>query len=127
WLVETVARSRAADQAIAAGDLAGGRNALERVTQTAPPESIAAPDREAVLQDTYYRLARIELRSHDPKKAGEWALRGLALGDRETLFAANLHIVRGEALEQQSDARGAAREYERAQRIDETLLHQEIK
>jgi len=123
---EGAARHHAmADRLIDAGNRAGARAELEAIITTAPHAG-SEEDSRMVLQDAYFRLARLALDDHDPARAARDADAGLALGGRDDLFAANLLVVRGAAHEALGEAAAAMSVYQRALRINERLLHEEV-
>jgi tetratricopeptide (TPR) repeat protein len=117
-----------ADRLLDRGDPAAARRVLASITEQ--PEAGGARTADAsqrpLLQDTYFRLARLALAMQDPATAVSDAQAGLALGDHSDLFAANLLIARGAAREALGDARAAAADYEQALRINEALLQEII-
>jgi tetratricopeptide (TPR) repeat protein len=122
WSVTVAERNAAADRLIDEGDGAGARAVLETILRTAPGEG-AGGTRRVLLQDTYFRLARLALDAHDPALAARQAEAGLALGGEEDLFLANLLVVRGAAHEAAGETAQALAVYQRALRINEALLH----
>jgi hypothetical protein len=80
-----------------------------------------------VLQDTFFRLARLALDAHDPASAAHDAEQGLALGDGGDLFTANLLVVRGAAHEALGENAAALAACQRALRINEVLLHDTLR
>jgi tetratricopeptide (TPR) repeat protein len=115
-----------ADRLLDGGDLGAARRVLASIIEQ--PEAGAArsadPNRRPLLQDTYFRLARLALAMQDPATAARDAQAGLALGDHSDLFAANLLIVRGAAREALGEPGAAAADYEQALRINEALLRE---
>jgi hypothetical protein len=75
-----------------------------------------------VLQDTYYRLAGLDLRARDASGALLQAERGLSLGGGQDLFVANLLVARGAAHEARGEAPAAAADFHAALLINEQLL-----
>lgn len=121
WTAEVAAGHRQADELIDRGDRLGARRVLASIVDGAGGVTEA---RRPLLQDTYFRLARLALATQDPATAAREADTGLALGDRSDLFAANLLIVRGAAREALGHNADAATDYERALRINESLLRE---
>jgi hypothetical protein len=125
WLAEAAARHRAADALLDRGDTAGARRELSWLFTNADPGG--SDDQRRVLQDTCYRLARLDLDAGDARAALAGAERGLGLGrPADDLFVANLLLVRGAAHEALGDARAAADDYHRALVINDELLHREV-
>jgi tetratricopeptide (TPR) repeat protein len=135
WM-EAVARSNdEADRLIDRGDPLAARRVLASVLASAPDGSGAgtsatgparAEARRVLLQDTYFRLARLELDAREPAAAASHAGQGLALGGRDDLFVANLLVARGAAREALGQTAAALADYDRALRINETLLHETL-
>jgi hypothetical protein len=121
WSVEAARGHAEADRLIDSGDRAAAQNVLEEIVAAAPGGS--APTRRVLLQDTHFRLARLALDAHDPARAAREADAGLALGGADDLFVANLLVVRGAAHEALGESAAALAAYQRALRINETLLH----
>jgi tetratricopeptide (TPR) repeat protein len=121
----TAARVHAeADRLIDAGDRSAARAALVQLVS----DRIEAPaeTRRAVLQDAYFRLARLALDGHDAAQAARDADAGLALSGADDLFVANLLVVRGAAHEALGEPAAAVAVYQRALRINEALLREEV-
>jgi tetratricopeptide (TPR) repeat protein len=121
WSLEAARGHAAADHLIDRGDRPAARATLERLVASAPGGS--AETRRVLLQDTYFRLARLALDARDPAQAARDADAGLALGGTEDLFVANLLVVRGAAQEALGQNAAALATYQRALRINEALLH----
>jgi hypothetical protein len=122
WVAEAERRHALADQELQAGNAPGAREALLGIVDGRAPADVPADDRRAVLQDTYFRLAELDLAAHDPKAALADADRGLALGRATDLFVANLLVVRGAANEALDDGPAAAADYHAALMINDRLL-----
>jgi len=122
WLGEVRGLSDEAAAAEASDDRGAALDALTRIVEREVPAAVAADDARVVRQDAYERLARLRLEAGDPEAARAAAERGLALGEREDLFTANLLVQRGRAREASGDDAGAARDYHRALLIHEALL-----
>ena len=122
WVAEAARRHALADERLEAGDRPGARDALRAIVEAPPAAALPADDRRGVLQDTYFRLARIDLDARDPRAALADAERGLALGQGGDLFAANLLVVRGAAHEALGDGAAAAEDYHQALLINDRLL-----
>jgi hypothetical protein len=122
WVQRAAAASQAADRARARGDLEAARADLVLLVAAPAAPGVSADDRRAVLMDAYYRLAEIETGVGQPAAARAWVERGLALGDRQDLFTANLLLAQGHALEAAGEGPKAAASYHRALLIDEALL-----
>jgi tetratricopeptide (TPR) repeat protein len=124
WSVQVAHRHAQADGLIDHGDRAGAQAVLQRIVDEAPAQG--AETRRVLLQDTYFRLARLALDAHDPARAARAADAGLALGGGDDLFVANLLVVRGAAHEALGEAAAALGTYQRALRINEALLHETL-
>lgn len=122
WLGDVRRWSDEAAAAEASDDPSTAVDALTRIVDREIPDTVAAQDAQVVRQDAYERLARLRLAAGDPDGAREAAARGLALGERDDLFTANLLVQRGRAREADGDDVGAARDYHRALLIHEALL-----
>ncbi len=122
WIATAAEASRAADEALASGQIDLARERLRRLVESPSSRLVAANDRRVILQDAYFRLAEVELGAHAPARAQAWAESGLALGVQRDLFTANLYIARGGARAALDDARGAAEDYRAALDINEALL-----
>jgi hypothetical protein len=122
WVADAARRHALADERLEANDWRGAQDALRGIVATPGPADLPADDRRGVLQDTYFRLARIELDAHDPVGALRDADRGLALGRPADLFVANLLVVRGAIHEALNNAPLAAVDYHQALLINDELL-----
>jgi hypothetical protein len=122
WVADAERRHALADQELQAGRVGAARASLLGIVDGRAPADVPADDRRAVLQDTYFRLAEIDLRGRDARAALAYADRGLALGKPEDLFVANLLVVRGAAHEALDDGPGAAADYHAALMINDRLL-----
>ena len=122
WVAEAVRRHALADQRLEAGDGPAARDALAGIVNARIPDDVPAADRRGVLQDTYFRLARIDLDARDPRAALADADGGLALGVAPDLFVANLLVVRGAAHEALGQGPAAAEDYHQALVINDRLL-----
>jgi len=122
WVAEAERRHALADQRLEAGDPTGARDALRAIVDARVPADLPADDRRGVLQDTYFRLARLDLDARDPRAALADADRGLALGRASDLFVANLLVVRGAAHEALGAGPAAMEDYHQALVINDRLL-----
>ena len=122
WLAEATRRHALADELLDRGDEPGARAQLAGVVDALAPRGDADDDRRRVLQDTYYRLAGLDLRAHDASGALLQAERGLTLGGGQDLFVANLLVARGAAHEARGEAPAAAADFHAALLINEQLL-----
>lgn len=114
--------SREAERAEEAGDHNAAIEALERLIATPVPPGMAEDDARVIRQDAHDRLARARLAAGDLAGARAAADAGLALGERDDLFTANLFTTRGRVNEADGRDRDAAADYERALEINEALL-----
>jgi hypothetical protein len=126
WVAAAEAALQRADAALAGGDLDGARRAMLEIMRSPVPDGVAPGDARALRQDAGYLLAELELQAGQPAAALAAAEQGLALGNAEEggadVFEANLHIVRGRALEALGQPGEAATAYHRALLIQERLL-----
>ena len=122
WMEANAADSAAAERALAACDLDEAALRLRAIAEREVPGEVAEDDARVVRQDAYERWARVEMARGDLDAAAERAARGLALGEREDVFTANLLTTRGRIAEARGRDRDAARDYHRALRIEEALL-----
>lgn len=105
-------------------DPAPQANAALREALALPvPSDVSAAHRRVVHQDLLFRIARAELDAGQLEAALAAVDRGLALGQQPDVFAANLHIARGEALERLGRDAEAASAYYEALEINRKLLH----
>jgi len=126
WVAEAERRHALADQRLEAGDPTGAGDALRGILDARAPGDLPADDRRGVLQDTYFRLARLALDARDPRAALTAADRGLALGRAADLFVANLLVVRGAAHEALGEEPAAVEDYHQALVINDRLLAQTL-
>ena len=122
WIEAAAEAHERADKGLSAAEWDFARFSLMRVVESAAPAGLAVEDERAIREDTLFRLAHIELTRGQADAALEWANQGLDLGDGNDLFAANLHISRGHALERLGRDAEAAQAYHRALAINERLL-----
>lgn len=122
WMEANRADSAAAERAIERGELAQAARHLEAIAEREVPRGVAEEDARVVRQDAYERWARVEITRGDLDAAQARVDRGLALGEHEDVFTANLLTTRGRIAEARGRDREAARDYHRALRIEETLL-----
>lgn len=119
-------RHHEADQRLDAGDVAGARQILLSLLGNEAEGAPASEDRRVIIQDTYFRLARLSLGERDVRQALAYADAGLAAGADSNLFVANLYVVRGAVHEAQGDSRAAAEDYHRALAMNEALLREVV-
>jgi hypothetical protein len=124
WAIEAAQRHRAADELLDRGDMEGARAQLLPVLDVGGRD--ISEDRRRVIQDTCFRLARLDLDMRRPERALVLAEGGLALGRPADLFVANLLVVRGAAHEALGDAPAAADDYHQALLINDQLLRPEV-
>jgi hypothetical protein len=115
-----------ADRRLSSGDGAGARAILREAAEAKVPTGARAGDARAVRQDLLYRLAALELGASRAKEAAAAATQGLELGRAKDVFTSNLLIVRGRALEELGDPRGASRDYHDALLVTEALLDKSL-
>ncbi len=122
WISEAARRHARADERLAAGDRPAARAELLAVVGASVPADVPEQDSRGVLQDTYFRLAKMDLDARDPRAAVADADLGLSYGKPNDLFVANLLIVRGAAREALGDGAAAATDYHQALVINNALL-----
>jgi predicted negative regulator of RcsB-dependent stress response len=122
WVEATEADSQAADAAFEAGELEVAAQRLEAIAARPAPSSVAADDARVVRQDAYERLARVQLELEELDAAQASVDRGIALGDADDVFVANLYTTRGRIHERAGRDREAAADYHRAITILEAAL-----
>jgi len=127
WIADAERQHEIADERLAAKDFVGARISLLPIVGREAPHDVPADARRGVLQDTYFRMAKIDLDVGDPRVALADAERGLALGRAEDLFVANLLVVRGAAHEALNDGEAAAADYHAALMINDRLLAQTLR
>ena len=113
---------RLADAAIEKGEVAEARAHLEAIWQEQAAGSLAEADRRVILQDVAYRLADLESAAGEHGQALLRCDAGLALGQHDDLFTANLLVERGRALEDLGRDAEAVKSYAQAMHINEQLL-----
>ncbi len=116
--------STRAAQAQARGDLPAAERALEALLADPECGGLVAADCRWVRQDLFGRLGWLKLRRGAAVEASSLADQGLALGDASDVPAAELHLLRGQALEGQGRDGEAARAYHRALEINARLLQE---
>jgi len=128
WVAEAERRHALADERLQAGDRPGALRALREIVDghTDIAAGVPANDRRGVLQDTYFRLAELDLQAGDAGAALASADRGLALGRADDLFVANLLVVRGAAHQALGDGPTAAADYHEALVINDKLLAEAV-
>lgn len=124
--VKAATRHHEADQRLDAGDVPGARKILLSVLGDGAGSAPVSEDQRVIIQDTYFRLARLSLGERDVGQALTYADAGVALGGDASLFVANLYIVRGAAHDAQGDSRAAAEDYRRALAMNEALLREVV-
>jgi hypothetical protein len=127
WMADAMRRHALADELLDRGDATAARAQLAAVADELAPRGDADDDRRRVLQDTYYRLAGLDLRAHDPSAALRHAERGLTLGGGQDVFVANLLVARGAAHEARGEAPAAAADFHAALLINEVLLAETLR
>lgn len=121
WLTRISSAHVEADDALAGQQPDKAHAALRGALERAVPAQIGAEHVRWVQQDLWYRLAAIDL-EREPTRALLEADRGLALGQHDDLFSANLLAARGRALQALGRDTEAASSYHAALKIDERLL-----
>jgi len=126
WLDEASSRHALADKQLASGDVPAARDTLLSIVHGRAPADISEDDRRVVLQDAYFRLAKLDLDGGDPRGALANADHGLGVGRADDLFVANLLVVRGAAHETLGDSPAAVEDYHQALMINDRLLAQTL-
>ena len=111
-----------ADALILRGEPGHAMEALQALVAAPVPAGVAEPDRRAVLQDAYARLAGLAAAGGNAAQALQFAQSGLALGGGRDVFEVSLRMELGKANEALGRDSEAARDYEAAQVIAESLL-----
>jgi predicted negative regulator of RcsB-dependent stress response len=75
------------------------------------------------LKDVAFRLGQVMLDENKPSEALDVCTRGLALGEKDDLFTANLLILRGNVQQELGKSSAAAEDFHQALVINEKLLH----
>jgi predicted negative regulator of RcsB-dependent stress response len=112
------------DALVQVGELARAERALDgmwRRLRRAHAESTTFGQQS--LQDVAFRLGQVMLDEKKPGQALEVCGRGLALGERDDLFTANLLILRGNIQQELGKPSAAAGDFHQALVINEKLLH----
>jgi tetratricopeptide (TPR) repeat protein len=126
WLAQVTGTHAEVDRLLDQHDAASARGILERALARPVPAYVAAEDRRIVLQDLWFRLGEVELELGAAERAQRAAEQGLALGLAADVFAANLRIVEGRALEALGRDAEAVDRYRAALEINEALLEKEL-
>jgi hypothetical protein len=126
WFEDAASRHLLADRQLANGDAPAARETLLAIVHAHAPANISDDDRRVVLQDTYFRLAKLDLDGGDPRTALTNADYGLGLGRANDLFVANLLVVRGAAHEALGVGPAAVEDYHQALMINDRLLAQTL-
>jgi tetratricopeptide (TPR) repeat protein len=122
WATQVADRNAEADRLLDRGDRDAAARVLGSVADDVPPK-VADPHLvRALLQDARFRLARLALEAKDVGAAVRQAEAGLALGESDDLFTANLLVARGAAREARGETQAALEDYQRALRINHRLL-----
>jgi len=126
WIARAAAVNQQVDRLLDAGDTARARDLLRTLVSAEKTGAPLDQDRRLVLEDCYFRLARLALAGRDPAQALSAAETGLAYQTAPNLFAANLLVARGAAHEALNDPRAAAEDYHRALLMNEALLREAV-
>jgi len=122
WLDDASSRHALADEQLARGEVPAARATLLSIVHGRTPDDVSADDRSVVLQDTYFRLAKLDLDGGDARGALANADHGLGEGRADDLFVANLLVVRGAAHEAIGEGPAAVEDYHQALVINDRLL-----
>lgn len=126
WIARVAAVNRQVDRLLDADDTSRARELLRTLVSANGPGAPLDDDRRRVLQDCYFRLARLALAGRDPAQALSDAETGLAYPAGPSLFAANLLVARGAAHEALNQPRAAAEDYHHALLMNEALLREAV-
>jgi len=124
WIERAREAHLQAAQASDPAQLDRARESLSSFVEQPAPRQIAPQLVQSMLQDSYFNLAQLALKTDRSAEALAWADRGLAFEARNDLFYANLLLARGQALEKLNRESEAAESYHRALLINESLLHE---
>lgn len=116
------AMREAAAIATAASDPKDAEGELAGAFDLEPPSGLAAADRAALRRDAASRIAESRFAAHDYAGALSWATRGVEVAGPADVFLADLHGIRGRALEALGRDREAAAAFEAALDVNEQLL-----
>ena len=126
WLDNASSRHALADEQLASGNVPAARDTLLSIVHGRAPADISADERRVVLQDTYFRLAKLDLDAGDARGALANTDHGLGLGRADDVFVANLLVVRGAAHEALGAGPAAVEDYHEALVINDRLLAQTL-
>ena len=122
WGEEAQAAQQRYEALVASGDLEGADAELAPVAEGRLSE-MQGPLAMTIRKDAYYQRARLVLEAA-PERALALSDEGLALDAEGDIVSANLHAVRGQALEALGRGSEAAAAYHEALLINERLLDQ---
>lgn len=124
WLAQVTDASARADLLSARpGGRASAMHELEAALALPVPDEVAAADRRAVRQDLWFRVSRLALGGRDDRRALASAEQGLAEGEADDVFFANLLVARGRAREALGRDHEASDDYYRALVLNEKLMN----
>ena len=110
WMAQVSDASARADRLAAREQTrAGATSALEEALALPAPDDVADADRRAVRQDLWFRLSRLALAAGDSSRALAAAERGVAEGEADDVFFANLLVARARARGARARSRGVGR------------------
>lgn len=118
-LVEQHAR---VDALLEVGHLSGAERQLSSMWRTLHGSYAKSRFGREALQDVAFRLGQVMLDEKKPGEALEVCTRGLALGEHDDLFTANLLILRGNIQRELGKSLAAAEDFHQALGINEKLL-----
>jgi hypothetical protein len=121
WLGGNLSVHGQVDAALRSKDYGAASELLSNALAAAPA-GVAADDLRRIRQDLYFRSSQISFMTHDYVRTLQLADAGLALGDAEDLFAANLWMARVTALVALKRANDAAASYGHAHELNQRLL-----
>lgn len=111
------------DELLQLGRLPEAEGQLDSMWQTLlHSQGLSARIRGQALQDVAFRLGKVMLDERKPAEALEVCTRGLALGEHDDLFTANLLILRGNVQQELGKSLAAAEDFHQALVINEKLL-----
>jgi tetratricopeptide (TPR) repeat protein len=111
------------DELLQLGRLSDAERQLDSMWRTLPEsQELSSRLRGQALQDVAFRLGQVMLDEKKTAEALEVCTRGLALGEHDDLFTANLLILRGNIQQELGKSLAAAEDFHQALVINEKLL-----
>jgi hypothetical protein len=123
WLVVARDNHGKVDALLDQGQAVDAARLVAEIVERAPPPDppAAKATRRILIQDAYFRIALMALEAGHTLVAGLQAEQGVAQGEAEDLFTANLLIVRAVAHDRLGEEQLASAARQRAARINQTL------